>query len=103
VNRRGGEKKITDKVKKIKVFYIFAVLLINARMAELVDALVSNTSGSNAVPVRSRLRVQTLSSERVFLFKLPGLFLTAGVRYFIPFLCKKEYQGPDLVLLKVSI
>ena len=31
---------------------------IPARMAELVDALVSNTSGSNAVPVRSRLRVQ---------------------------------------------
>ena len=30
----------------------------HARMAELVDALVSNTSGSNAVPVRSRLRVQ---------------------------------------------
>jgi hypothetical protein len=30
---------------------------IPARMAELVDALVSNTSGSNAVPVRSRLRV----------------------------------------------
>ena len=26
-------------------------------MAELVDALVSNTSGSNAVPVRPRLRV----------------------------------------------
>jgi hypothetical protein len=26
-------------------------------MAELVDALVSNTSGSNAVPVRFRLRV----------------------------------------------
>ncbi len=26
-------------------------------MAELVDALVSNTSGSDAVPVRSRLRV----------------------------------------------
>ena len=30
-------------------------------MAELVDALVSNTSGSNAVPVRSRLRVQEKS------------------------------------------
>ncbi len=29
-----------------------------ARMAELVDALVSNTSGCKAVPVRSRLRVQ---------------------------------------------
>ena len=30
----------------------------SARMAELVDALVSNTNGSNTVPVRSRLRVQ---------------------------------------------
>jgi hypothetical protein len=29
-----------------------------ARMAELVDALVSNTSGRKAVPVRPRLRVQ---------------------------------------------
>lgn len=29
-----------------------------ARMAELVDALVSNTNGSNTVPVRLRLRVQ---------------------------------------------
>jgi hypothetical protein len=27
-------------------------------MAELVDALVSNTNGSNTVPVRLRLRVQ---------------------------------------------
>jgi hypothetical protein len=34
-----------------------------ARMAELVDALVSNTSGSNAVPVRSRLRVQKKSES----------------------------------------
>jgi hypothetical protein len=32
-------------------------MTVPARMAELVDALVSNTSGSNAVPVRSRLRV----------------------------------------------
>ena len=29
----------------------------NARVAELVDALVSNTSGSDTVPVRSRPRV----------------------------------------------
>ena len=36
---------------------------LNARMAELVDALVSNTSGSNAVPVRSRLRVQYQSES----------------------------------------
>jgi hypothetical protein len=52
---------------------IFAVLIIMpgwqgrvcvfARMAELVDALVSNTSGSNAVPVRSRLRVQKKSES----------------------------------------
>ncbi len=40
-------------------------------MAELVDALVSNTSGSNTVPVRPRLRV-------LFRVKLPyfqGAFL----------------------------
>jgi hypothetical protein len=36
----------------------FILNYFDARMAELVDALVSNTSGSNAVPVRSRLRVQ---------------------------------------------
>ena len=34
-----------------------------ARMAELVDALVSNTSGSNTVPVRPRLRVQKQSES----------------------------------------
>jgi hypothetical protein len=38
-------------------------MAIQARMAELVDALVSNTSGSNAVPVRSRLRVQKKSES----------------------------------------
>jgi hypothetical protein len=32
-------------------------LHIDARVAELVDALVSNTSDSNIVPVRSRPRV----------------------------------------------
>ena len=31
---------------------------INARMAELVDALVSNTNEVTLVPVRLRLRVQ---------------------------------------------
>ncbi len=33
----------------------------NARMAELVDALVSNTSGIKPMPVRPRLRVQTIA------------------------------------------
>ncbi len=36
---------------------IFA-LTKNAQMAELVDALVSNTSGFTSMPVRSRLWVQ---------------------------------------------
>ena len=50
------------------IYNIFAVLLkegstlmsekTEARMAESVDALVSNTSGREAVPVRPRLRVQ---------------------------------------------
>ena len=53
--------------KTIEIFFnfkqsaTFASHLNNAqraRMAELVDALVSNTSDSNIVPVRSRLRVQ---------------------------------------------
>ena len=43
-------------------------------MAELVDALVSNTSGSDAVPVRSRLRV--LQSSQV---TDPGAFLFAYI------------------------
>ena len=35
----------------------------NAQMAELVDALVSNTSGVKSIPVRSRVWVQKLSIE----------------------------------------
>ena len=37
-------------------------------MAELVDALVSNTSGFTSMPVRSRLWVQREKFERVSLF-----------------------------------
>ena len=40
-------------------------------MAELVDALVSNTSGVKPVPVRSRLRVlirSSLNYQGTFLF-----------------------------------
>lgn len=36
-----------------------------ARVAELVDALVSNTNGSNTVPVRLRPRVQPTGGLRV--------------------------------------
>ena len=50
------DKRQRDKDKSSKKF-LFSQSNYTARMAELVDALVSNTSGSNAVPVRSRLRV----------------------------------------------
>lgn len=39
-----------------------------ARMAELVDALVSKTSEITLVPVRSRLRVQQDALEGVLFF-----------------------------------
>ena len=80
-----GEKKTKDKRIKIKVlknsYFRSPVLYLNdlqdcktmlARMAELVDALVSNTSGSNAVPVRSRLRV--LKKKRQ-IFSVSSFFL----------------------------
>jgi hypothetical protein len=63
------DKRLKEKVES-SIFFIFSHSelirpggrrersFIYARMAELVDALVSNTSGSNTVPVRSRLRVQ---------------------------------------------
>ena len=53
-----GRIKIFAELKQIFIFALPKVLLF-ARVAELVDALVSNTSGSNTVPVRSRPRVQS--------------------------------------------
>ena len=46
----------------------------NARMAESVDALVSNTSGRKAVPVRSRLRVQTQKRKALIHKELQGFY-----------------------------
>ena len=51
-------------------------------MAELVDALVSNTSGSDAVPVRSRLRVHRESGCESVSVNTRSLFLTP---------CQAEY------------
>ena len=48
--------------------------LFVACMAELVDALVSNTNDSNVVPVRSRLRV---------LFKKPQMTYKQSFEVFI--------------------
>ena len=56
--RVGQFRHPNDRASSLKNnILIFYRNILTARMAELVDALVSNTSGSNAVPVRSRLRV----------------------------------------------
>ena len=41
-------------------------LLVNAQMAESVDALVSNTSGFTSIPVRPRVWVQGTKNLNVF-------------------------------------
>ena len=38
----------------------------HALMAELVDALVSNTSGFTSLPVRFRLRVQNWTPRKIY-------------------------------------
>jgi hypothetical protein len=47
--------------RKIIIFAPLVKFVENARVAELVDALVSNTSDSNIVPVRSRPRVHKIN------------------------------------------
>ena len=51
----------------------------SARMAESVDALVSNTSRFTPVPVRPRLRVRKEKFERTSLFLYPSLRSDASV------------------------
>jgi hypothetical protein len=53
-------------------------------MAELVDALVSNTSGRKAVPVRPRLRVQK-RKKQIFDLVLPFFcFVLVGILKYSP-------------------
>ena len=47
-----------DNWKKGLIFVVPIRRFRPARMAESVDALVSNTNDSNVVPVRPRLRVR---------------------------------------------
>ena len=55
------EKKRQNACRNKKKHYLCnAFLKKNAQMAELVDALVSNTSGFTSMPVRSRLWVQKI-------------------------------------------
>ena len=46
---------------------MFAGLKINAQMAELVDALVSNTNGFTSIPVRSRVWVLINPDNRLII------------------------------------
>ncbi len=50
-------------------------------MAELVDALVSNTNGSNIVPVRSRLRAQRGGLSVVY---REASFFCSSERFYTP-------------------
>ncbi len=52
-----------QSLEKLKKTITFAAATF-ARMAELVDALVSNTSGFTSMPVRSRLRAQAHQQPR---------------------------------------
>ncbi len=70
---------------KSEIIYIFAVPkpresteMTYARMAESVDALVSNTNDSNVVPVRPRLRVlKELANRRALFFVAPRVLRTS--------------------------
>lgn len=63
--------------KKLSCGYDFLnifALGLRARMAESVDALVSNTNGVTPVPVRPRLRVQKDDRvDRPFVFPFAGV------------------------------
>ncbi len=61
----------------------------------MVDALVSNTSGSNAVPVRSRLRVQKKSESEC---ESNREHLSEEVKY-VRFYKQTDLQGYTLIKL----
>jgi hypothetical protein len=69
-------------------------------MAELVDALVSKTSGVIPVPVRSRLRVQKPVLSTGFLHLSPYLFSSPdlleyyldGLTYYLNFAPQKRLK-----------
>ena len=54
-----------DNWKKGLIFVVPIRRFRPARMAESVDALVSNTNDSNVVPVRPRLRVQNKIADSI--------------------------------------
>ena len=71
------QKEFSSAVAQFKKNSNFAALFTrNARMAESVDALVSNTSGRKAVPVRSRLRVLRKEADNITVCQ--PLFLYLG-------------------------
>ena len=68
------EPEVMNRILAGKMILCYICTLLTrsdpARMAELVDALVSNTSGRKAVPVRPRLRVQKWKKQ-IFDLVLP--------------------------------
>ena len=74
-----------NEIGNTRDFYNFAIQSGHARMAELVDALVSKTNGVNPVPVRFRLRVLRALAIHLcegFLFVAQAIFSNkkSGVR-----------------------
>ncbi len=65
-------------------FLLLTSYFFYAQVAEMVDALVSNTSGSNTVPVRARLWVQTFIKAPVNMV-FSGVLIYTGFNDFIYF------------------
>lgn len=61
-----------------------------ARMAESVDALVSNTNDSNVVPVRPRLRVPGKNLKQLYVSCLGFLFCPPCPHFVRIFLARRE-------------
>ena len=69
-------------------------------MAESVDALVSNTSGRKAVPVRSRLRVQKWENQ---IFRLILFFYPLVIDWFVDKLKRINSTETNLTIDNIVI
>ena len=72
-----------DNWKKGLIFVVPIRRFRPARMAESVDALVSNTNDSNVVPVRPRLRVRRkIANSQIF--RLLAIFIYDDCSQIVP-------------------
>jgi hypothetical protein len=72
-------------------------------MAELVDALVSNTSGSNAVPVRSRLRVHFQTNKALIHNNIKAFNMIVTETFFKFHLCCSVVRTVLFIALSVLV